>query len=291
MLTSITSYLRTRVKKILIYTIGFILFVILVKFIVLKLAPEGYTKQKCMTPLREIRKAENLIQIFTHVADSQNFTWWVDYGTLLGTIREGHIIPFDKDVDAGCLESDVYKLFSLEPLFHQYGIQRYGSTYVWAEDLWKMENGREEEVVAKLEFFTPVMTRSGIATRVDVVPFLKGETFADRIWWVLLRATGVTFPEEEVLFPVSRATLRRYMPIKEIRQKLLKEEEKMVAEDPSRTKDKHNLKFYEADEDDEATLRKWEVSVPVPSNPKKQLQKLYGPTWNVPIKWKVSCYV
>lgn len=288
----LTNFIRRiNFRKIILYIVGFLLFVQFVKWCVFKLAPTGYTKQKCMTPLREIRKSENLIEIFTRVADMHNFTWWMDYGALLGTIREGTLLPFDKDIDGGCLEADTYKLWSLEPILNQYGIRRYGTTYVWNEDLEKMETGQEEAVVAKLEFFTPIMTRRGWTTRQDVIHFMKGETLADRIWWVLLRYTGVVFQTEEDLFPTFRAPLRRYMPDRKVKKKLLEEEAKMVAEDPSRGKNKNNLKFYEVDEEDEAGLKSWEVMVPVPANPKNCLEKLYGKTWNTPIKWKVSCYL
>lgn len=290
MLSNSIDFCRRHLRKTILYFVFIVCFMYFAKFMILKLAPEGYTKQKCITPLREIRKSENLVEIFTRIADQQNFTWWMDYGALLGTVREGTLIPFDKDIDASFAESDTYKLMSLEPFLNQYGIYRYGATFVWEEDFRKMETGEEESVIAKMEFYSPIITRSGASLRLDVVKYMKGETFGDRIWWMLLHFSGVVINDADNLLPVARAPLRRFMPDKEMKKKMMEEESTLMEQDPSRQVNKHNLKFYEVDEDDEEALKEWKVMVPIPRKPKKVLENLYGKTWNTPIKWKVSCY-
>jgi len=42
--------------------------------------------------------------------DDLDCTWWVDYGTLLGAVREGGLISFDKDSDLGMMADDREKL-------------------------------------------------------------------------------------------------------------------------------------------------------------------------------------
>lgn len=42
-----------------------------------------------------------------------NIPWWIDYGTLLGAVRNGGIIPWDKDGDCGFLASDLPRFRAL----------------------------------------------------------------------------------------------------------------------------------------------------------------------------------
>jgi hypothetical protein len=53
--------------------------------------------------------------------DGAGITWWADYGTLLGYVRNGGMIPFDKDGDLGILATDRDKLLSLMPVLMQKG--------------------------------------------------------------------------------------------------------------------------------------------------------------------------
>ena len=57
-------------------------------------------KQVCM----------GLLDVFANVCAKHNLKWWVDGGTLLGTVRDGHIIPWDDDVDVTMPREDYNKL-------------------------------------------------------------------------------------------------------------------------------------------------------------------------------------
>jgi hypothetical protein len=53
---------------------------------------------------------------FVHELLAKNgIVHWLDYGTLLGAVREGAFIPWDEDVDFGVLEEDVPAILALEP--------------------------------------------------------------------------------------------------------------------------------------------------------------------------------
>lgn len=40
-----------------------------------------------------------MLKAFADVCAEYDLEWWVDGGTLLGTVRDGHIIPWDDDID------------------------------------------------------------------------------------------------------------------------------------------------------------------------------------------------
>lgn len=50
---------------------------------------QAQIKQVCM----------RMLKAFADVCTEYDLEWWVDGGTLLGTIRDGHIIPWDDDID------------------------------------------------------------------------------------------------------------------------------------------------------------------------------------------------
>ena len=62
------------------------------------------------------RLTEDLKQIL-QILDKNDVNYWIDYGTLLGIIRDGDFIPWDDDIDLGCLSSDGCKIYELEREF------------------------------------------------------------------------------------------------------------------------------------------------------------------------------
>ena len=43
------------------------------------------------------------IRVVTEILDDNNISYWMDYGVLLGLLRDGKMIPYDDDVDMGIL--------------------------------------------------------------------------------------------------------------------------------------------------------------------------------------------
>ena len=49
-------------------------------------------------------------------------SFFLMFGTLLGAVREGDLISYDKDIDLGILYEDSYKLEKAQKIFEKYGI-------------------------------------------------------------------------------------------------------------------------------------------------------------------------
>ncbi len=61
---------------------------------------------------------EHLVElaVFTHdLLQRHGILHWIDYGGLLGAVRSGELIPWDGDIDFGCLRSDLDKVAALGP--------------------------------------------------------------------------------------------------------------------------------------------------------------------------------
>jgi hypothetical protein len=53
---------------------------------------------------------------FAHaLLEREGIVHWLDYGTLLGAVRDGKFIPWDEDVDFGVFEADVPRILELVP--------------------------------------------------------------------------------------------------------------------------------------------------------------------------------
>lgn len=48
-----------------------------------------------------------LLLLFRNIAEKHGINYWLDYGTLLGAVRQNGFIPWDSDVDVSIMESDL----------------------------------------------------------------------------------------------------------------------------------------------------------------------------------------
>jgi len=56
-----------------------------------------------------------LLRFVDDLLNRHGILHWVDYGTLLGAVRDGTLIPWDEDVDFGILEADAQRVRALQP--------------------------------------------------------------------------------------------------------------------------------------------------------------------------------
>ena len=62
--------------------------------------------------MKERVAVENLREI-KNVLDKNNINYWLDFGTLLGAVRNGKIIEWDSDIDLGTWYGNVNQIISL----------------------------------------------------------------------------------------------------------------------------------------------------------------------------------
>jgi LicD family protein len=76
----------------------------------------GYERPACCT--------DHLICLmeFVHtLLEQHQITHWLEFGSLLGAVRDGHLIPWDPDVDFGILLADVERVLALGPEIERAG--------------------------------------------------------------------------------------------------------------------------------------------------------------------------
>jgi len=64
-------------------------------------------KNKYILSGKKGKIALQILNDVTDILDEYNIKYWLDFGTLLGVIRENRILPWDDDVDISIFEEDV----------------------------------------------------------------------------------------------------------------------------------------------------------------------------------------
>jgi lipopolysaccharide cholinephosphotransferase len=70
--------------------------------------------------MREELAVENLMDV-KEVFDERGIRYWLDWGTLLGAVREGKMIEWDHDIDLGTMDDNLEKIVSIFPELEKRG--------------------------------------------------------------------------------------------------------------------------------------------------------------------------
>jgi phosphorylcholine metabolism protein LicD len=73
------------------------------------MAIEG-KKNKYILKGKNLEVAQKMLKDVTDIFDKHGVRYWLDFGTLLGIVREGRILPWDDDMDISIFEDDRQKV-------------------------------------------------------------------------------------------------------------------------------------------------------------------------------------
>ena len=67
-------------------------------------------KEKYILSGKNLEIAEKMLYDVTRIFEKHGIEYWLDFGTLLGIVREGRILPWDDDMDISIFEKDRQKV-------------------------------------------------------------------------------------------------------------------------------------------------------------------------------------
>ena len=126
--------------------------------------------------------ALKLLDDVADVFDKYGVKYWLDFGTLLGIVRENRILPWDTDMDISTMEEDQEKIASLIlPELKRRGYRTYTRTY---------KDEDEDEILpkGKVRAFRTRNSRLGLFrgyVKIDIFVMYKKHDF---LYWYELGA-------------------------------------------------------------------------------------------------------
>jgi hypothetical protein len=71
---------------------------------------DKYPQMKKHVKYKQFNKVRYMYDNLLILLNKYGIAYWADYGTLLGVVRDGDMIPWDYDVDFGILDSEMCKI-------------------------------------------------------------------------------------------------------------------------------------------------------------------------------------
>jgi len=70
-------------------------------------------KDKYLLQGKNLKIALKMLDDVTTIFEKHNIRYWLDFGTLLGIVREGRLLPWDDDMDISIFEEDRQKVHNI----------------------------------------------------------------------------------------------------------------------------------------------------------------------------------
>lgn len=161
-----------------------------------------------------------VIEVFKYIQQlfkEHDITWWMDYGSLLGTLRHNGFIPHDKDGDIGVLMEDKEKVLALrsqivKDKFHfMYNPRRVGPQFTFAggnrvKIRWSAVNNANVDI-----FFWYLDEETGLYHRTNyiMVDRFKGREFPKE-WLLPLREAQFEDMTVPIPYEAEKLVVHRY---------------------------------------------------------------------------------
>ncbi|MBB4823652.1 hypothetical protein HNO89_000872 [Sporosarcina luteola] len=97
-----------------------------------------------------VKFAKKVLFGLAHFLDEKNYTYYLNFGTLLGIVREGRLLPWDDDIDITVLAKDITDYAfraEIQHFFKQYAIDAVFHMKVSDEELVGIDIDLESEIV------------------------------------------------------------------------------------------------------------------------------------------------
>lgn len=94
-----------------------------------------------------------LLPCLADLLEESNIPYWLDWGTLLGAVRNGKMIPWDEDIDIGIFYKDIGKVMNLESQM--------------VKDGFRFAMERDKNAVRVIRFYG----EKGIKFHIDILPW------------------------------------------------------------------------------------------------------------------------
>lgn len=101
-----------------------------------------------------------IIQRITEQLEDCGAVCFVDFGTLLGIIRDKKLIEYDRDIDFGVYFNENFKPEDLDILMKEIGLKRYRSFYLKG----KLEEVTYANGIIHIDFFRHTVSKNGAVT-------------------------------------------------------------------------------------------------------------------------------
>ena len=110
--------------------------------------------------IRDLREAKEIL-------DKHGIIYWLDFGSLLGAVREGRILKWDNDIDLGIIDIFWNKLISILPEFEEKGFSVRVEKFKIFEDLFLKSFILHRNIMID---FSPYSINSGYALHCTAFP-------------------------------------------------------------------------------------------------------------------------